>query len=54
MRCDAEYSRFYYLKYNEVNKYQHKRTLALTACKFVRLVFQLLKDNCLYKAPESH
>ena len=54
VRCDAEYSRFYHLKYKEVNKYQHKRTLALTARKFVRLVFRLLKDNCLYRAPETH
>ena len=54
VRCDAEYSRFYRLKYKEVNKYQHKRALALTARKFVRLVFRLLKDNCLYRAPETH
>lgn len=54
VRCDTEYSRFYHLKYKEVNKYQHKRALALTARKFVRLVFRLLKDNCLYKAPESN
>ena len=31
-----------------VNKYQHKRALALTARKLVRLVFRLLKDNLLY------
>lgn len=48
VRCDAEYNRFYHLKYNEVNKFQHKRALALTARKFVRLVFRLLKDNRLY------
>ncbi len=48
VRCDTEYSRFYRLKYNEVNRYQHKRALALTARKFVRLVFRLLKDNRLY------
>ena len=53
VRCDAEYKRFYHLKYNEVNKYQHKRALALTARKLVRLVFRLLKDNCLYIAPEA-
>jgi transposase len=47
-RCDAEYKRFYDLKFNEVNKYQHKRALALTARKLVRLVFRLLKDNRLY------
>ena len=53
VRCDAEYKRFYHLKYNEVNKYQHKRALALTARKLVRLVFRLLKDNRLYIAPEA-
>jgi len=50
VRCDAEYKRFYDLKYKEVNKYQHKRALALTARKLVRLVFVLLKDNRLYIA----
>ena len=48
VRCDTEYSRFYHLKYNEVNKFQHKRALSLTARKFVRLVFRLLKGNQLY------
>ena len=53
VRCDAEYSRFYHRKYNEVNRYQHKRALALTARKLVRLVFRLLKDNRLYIPPEA-
>ena len=48
VRCDKEYSDFYHLKYKEVNRCQHKRALALTARKFVRLVFRLLKDNRLY------
>lgn len=48
VRCDTEYSRFYHLKYKEVNKYQHKRALALTARKFVRLAFTMLKENRLY------
>ena len=48
VRCDKEYSDFYHLKYKEVNRYQHKRALALTARKLVRLVFALLKDNRLY------
>jgi len=52
VRCDKEYSDFYHLKYKEVNKYQHKRALALTARKFVRLVFTLLKDNRLYRPAE--
>ena len=49
VRCDKEYSDFYHLKYKEVNRCQHKRALALTARKFVRLVFRLLKDNRLYR-----
>ena len=52
VRCDKEYKDFYYLKYKEVNRFQHKRALALTARKFVRLVFVLLKDNCLYRSAE--
>ncbi|MBQ6207957.1 MAG: IS110 family transposase [Oscillospiraceae bacterium] len=50
-RCDSEFKRFYNLKYREVNKFQHKRALALTARKLVRLVFRLLKDNRLYIPP---
>ena len=52
VRCDTEYSCFYHLKYNEVNKGQHKRALALTARKFVRLVYALLIDNKLYTPSE--
>ena len=52
-RCDSEFRRYYDLKFNEVNKYQHKRALALTARKLVRLVFRLLKDNRLYIPPEN-
>ena len=53
VRCDKEYSDFYHLKYKEVNRFQHKRALALTARKFVRLVFRLLKENRLYIPSES-
>ena len=52
-RCDAEYKRFYDLKYKEVNQFNHKRALALTARKYVRLVFRLLKDNRLFIPPEA-
>jgi transposase len=48
VRCDTEHRRYYDLKFKEVNKYPHKRALALTARKLVRLVFRLLKDNRLY------
>ena len=48
VRFDKEYSDYYHLKYKEVNRFQHKRALALTARKLVRLVFALLKGNRLY------
>ena len=41
-RCDSEFRRYYDLKFKEVNQFQHKRALALTARKLVRLVFRLL------------
>ena len=52
-RCDSEFRRYYDLKFKEVNRFQHKRALALTAQKLVRLVFRLLKDNRLYIPPEG-
>ncbi len=45
---NSEYADFYSLKFREVNKFQHKRALALTARKLVRLIFALLKNNRLY------
>jgi len=51
-KCDSEFRRYYDLKFKEVNRFQHKRALALTARKFIRLVFRLLKDNRLYTPPE--
>lgn len=51
-RCDSEFRRYYDLKFHQVNQFQHKRALALTARKLVRLVFRLLKDNRLYIPPE--
>jgi len=53
-RCDSEFRRYYDLKFKEVNKFQHKRALALTARKLVRLLFRLLKDNRLYIPPEEY
>ena len=52
-RCDSEFRRYYDLKFKEVNQFQHKRALALTARKLVRLVFRLLKDDRLYIPPEG-
>jgi ERCC4-type nuclease len=43
-----EYAEFYARKYAEVPKHQHKRALALTSRKLVRLVFGLLVKNQLY------
>lgn len=43
-----EYTEYYSRKYAEATKHQHKRALALTSRKFVRLVFGLLVKNQLY------
>ena len=53
-RCDSEFKRYYNLKFHEVNKFQHRRALALTARKLVRLVYTLLKTNRLYIPPEEY
>jgi len=47
-RYDSEYKAYYDRKFKEVNRFQHKRALALTARKLVRLIFRLMKDNRLY------
>jgi len=44
-----EYRDFYQKKYNEVTTHQHKRALALTARKLIRLIYGLLSTNRLYK-----
>ncbi|HWR42072.1 IS110 family transposase [Sporomusa sp.] len=43
-----EYAAFYHKKYDEVKTHQHKRALALTARKFIRLIFGLLANHQLY------
>ncbi len=43
-----EYREYYYKKYGEVTTHQHKRALALTSRKLVRLVFGLLTKNQIY------
>ncbi|HZK37934.1 MAG TPA: IS110 family transposase [Clostridia bacterium] len=45
-----EYKEFYYKKHGEVTTHQHKRALALTSRKFVRLVFGLLTKNQIYSS----
>ena len=52
VRWDKEYKVFHHLKYKEVNRFRHKRALALTTRKFMQLVFALLKDNRLYRPVE--
>lgn len=44
----SEYAAFYQKKYDEVKTHQHKRALALTARKFIRLIFGLLANHQLY------
>lgn len=48
---DQEFKRFYTLKYRQTPKTPHKRALALTARKLVRLVDALLRSNRLYIPP---
>jgi hypothetical protein len=51
--CSAGDKAYYCRKYHEVSKYQHKRALALTARKLVRLVHALLTKNVPYVRPRS-
>ena len=46
---NEEYKAYYQSKYQEVTKHRHKRALALTARKLVRLIFLLLKNSQLYQ-----
>jgi transposase len=45
-----EYREFYQKKFNEVTTHQHKRALALTARKLIRLIYGLLSTNRLYQS----
>jgi transposase len=45
-----EYNEYYYKKYGEVTVHQHKRALALTSRKLVRLIFGLLTKNQIYSS----
>lgn len=47
-KYDPELQRFYALKYKETPKTKGKRALVLTARKFVRVVYALLRDNRIY------
>ena len=48
MRYNVEYLDYYHKKYNEALVHKHKRALALTGRKLVRLIFALLRNNQLY------
>lgn len=48
LRHIPEYNEFYQKKYAEVTTHQHKRALALTSRKLIRLIFGLLAKNQLY------
>jgi transposase len=50
---NLEYQAYYWRKYQEVSKYQHKRALVLTARKLVRLVHALLTKNVPYVRPRT-
>lgn len=45
-----EYREYYYKKFGEVTKHNHKRALALTSRKLVRLIFGLLTKNQIYSS----
>ncbi|WP_353095124.1 IS110 family transposase [Tissierella praeacuta] len=45
-----EYKEFYNKKFGEVTTHQHKRALALTSRKLVRLIFGLLTKNQIYSS----
>jgi hypothetical protein len=50
---DPELRSFYTRKYNETPKSKGKRALVLTARKFVRVVYALLRDNRIYIPKEE-
>ncbi len=45
---NLDYQAYYWRKYQEVPKHQHKRALVLTARKLVRLIYALLTKNVPY------
>jgi len=50
---DVGYNEYYWRKYREATRHNHKRAIVLTAPKLVRLVFALLRDNKPYTRPEG-
>ncbi|EHJ02141.1 LOW QUALITY PROTEIN: hypothetical protein CDLVIII_5671 [Clostridium sp. DL-VIII] len=52
VRHSDEYRDYYHKKYDEALIHKHKRALALTGRKLVRLIFALLHNNQLYTSKE--
>ena len=52
MHC-PEYKAFYDKKFAEVRTHQHKRALALTSRKLIRILFGLLDKSQLYSVEKS-
>lgn len=50
IRHIPQYEEFYQKKFAEVTTHQHKRALALTSRKLIRLIFGLLAKNQLYSS----
>lgn len=48
-----EFNEFYHKKFGEVTSHQHKRALALTSRKLVRLIFGLLTKNQIYSSNKA-
>ena len=48
-----EFKAFYNKKFAETTKHQHKRALALTSRKFLRMLFGLLDKSQLYSPEKS-
>ncbi|MFA9376111.1 MAG: transposase [Lachnotalea sp.] len=53
IRHCPEFQSFYTKKYAEVTTNQHKRALALTSRKFLRMLFGLLDKSQLYSVDKS-
>jgi len=45
-----EYTEFYQKKFNEVTSHQHKRALALTTRKLIRLIYGLMSKDQMYSS----
>jgi len=53
-KYDSVFSEYYWKKYQETRTHQHKRALALTTRKFIRLVFNILSTNLPYQPKRSN